>query len=109
VQSSVTGPFTCELSDPLTVRFVGGHQEALLGALLGHEIVEISVSSDLVCDLSFLQLLESARVYAGTAGRVVRLSRAADGNLLDLLERSGFLSGMTAEDRRFWLHEGVMP
>jgi STAS domain len=103
---------SCEklvLSDPLTVRFVGSHQAALLGGLLGHESVEISVSPDAACDLSFLQLLESARVYAGTAGRVVRLSRAADGSLLDLLERSGFLSGMTAEDRRFWLHEGVTP
>ncbi len=98
-----------EFNDPLTVRFVGLHQEALLGALVGHDRVEISVSPDAAIDLSFLQLLEAARVYAGTAGRGVSLSRAADGTLLDLLERSGFLSSMTPEDRRFWLHEGVTP
>ncbi|WP_165216324.1 STAS domain-containing protein [Affinirhizobium pseudoryzae] len=96
-------------SDPLTVRFAGPHQESLLGALVDHAHVEVSVSPDAVCDLSFLQLLEAARVYAGTAGRVVSLSRAAEGGLLDLLERSGFLSAMTPEDRRFWLHEGVTP
>lgn len=102
-------PDKLTFSDPLTVRFIGSHQDALLGALVGHAAVELSLSPDAACDLSFLQLLEAARIYAGTAGRDLRLSRPADGSLLDLLQRSGFLSAMTAEDRRFWLHEGVTP
>ncbi|WP_367318032.1 STAS domain-containing protein [Rhizobium sp. SSA_523] len=98
---------TLQLDGNLTLRSISAHQERLLSALSQHGLVELDLAGDAQFDLSFLQLLESARIYAGTAGRVVRLSRAADGSLLDLLDRAGFLSAMTAQDRHFWLHEGV--
>jgi hypothetical protein len=51
-------------------------------------------------------MVEAARVYAGTAGKRIALSQPASGPLLETLRRSGFLEGMSADDAKFWLHQG---
>lgn len=55
-------------------------------------------------DLTFVQLLESARRKAVETGRDLTLRRPADGALLEVLRRGGFLDDdETSERTRFWL------
>ena len=68
--------------------------------------VKIALADDCQADISFIQLVEAARIYAGTAGKDLTLAQPAEGSVLDVLKRSGFLEGMSAEDAKFWLHQG---
>jgi hypothetical protein len=58
-------------------------------------------------DISFIQMIEAARIHAGTAGKSIALAQPATGALLETLRRGGFLEGMSADDAKFWLHQGV--
>jgi MFS superfamily sulfate permease-like transporter len=95
-----------KLDGHLTLRAASTHHAALLGALTSHKSVIIDFDDDVQIDLSFLQLIESARIYADTAGRTISIAKPASGQLHDLLDRSGFLQTMSPKDARFWLHQG---
>ncbi|SON53976.1 hypothetical protein HDIA_0435 [Hartmannibacter diazotrophicus] len=56
-------------------------------------------------DVSFVQLVEAARLKAEMAGGSLSLSKAADGPLHAVLERGGFLTDMRPQDAKFWLHQ----
>jgi hypothetical protein len=59
-------------------------------------------------DLTLVQLLDSARRTALDAGGMFVLAAPAQGELLDLLRRGGFIE--TAQQRAFWLlSEEVQP
>lgn len=68
-------------------------------------ILEISPSAE--ADLSFLQLVESARRQAKLQGKSLTLASPVGERLLKILERAGFVEAFTAEDTKFWLHEEV--
>lgn len=51
-------------------------------------------------DLTFIQLVESARRYAAANGKTIALAQHASGELGEQLARGGFL--VSAEDRAFW-------
>ncbi len=89
------------------LRTISTHQDAVQTALSSHGALALDIANDASADLSFIQLIESARIFAGTTGRQFVLSKPASGSLLQLLDRAGFLEDMSADDRRFWLHEGV--
>ncbi len=99
--------FALRLEGNLTLRAITTHQETLQAALTSNNALELDLDEDVQADLSFIQLIESARIYAGTAGRKLVLSKPATGSLLDVLDRAGFLEDMSADDRLFWLHQGV--
>jgi hypothetical protein len=103
--SNVNEDYFC-LSQNLTVRAITVVQQELLGFLSKNKSATIGFAEDSQVDLSFIQLMEAARIYAGTAGKSMTLARPAEGQMLDVLKRGGFLEGMTAEDSKFWLHEG---
>ncbi len=90
----------------LTLRTVTATHQGLMEFMKtsNHTVLEFSPDSQI--DISLLQLLEAARVYAATGGRTVELAEPATGALLDTLRRSGFLEGMSDEDAKFWLHQG---
>ncbi len=88
------------------MRAITSTHEDLLKFINTHDVVTIGLPDDAQVDISFIQLIEAARIYAGTAGRQVALSQPATGALLDVLRRSGFLEDMSAEDAKFWLHQG---
>lgn len=90
----------------LTLRSVATTRDAILAAIEKSGQTVIDLPAEAQVDLSFVQLLESARIHATSAGKQISLSRPADGVLLDTLRRGGFLEGMTAEDAQFWLHQG---
>jgi MFS superfamily sulfate permease-like transporter len=95
-----------KLDGHLTLRTVDAHHAAILSALTGNTSVSIDFDDDVQIDLSFLQLIESARIYADTAGRTISIAKPASGQLHDILDRSGFLQTMSPKDARFWLHKG---
>lgn len=71
-----------------------------------NEIVfEIPVGAEV--DLSFVQLVESARRQAKAEGKSITLSSPVGERVLKVLERSGLLEAFTAEDAKFWLHKEV--
>jgi ABC-type transporter Mla MlaB component len=65
--------------------------------------VEIDCADIVDIDLTFLQLIESARRSAAETGAKIRLSRPADGIILETLQRGGFLNDPADERSRFWL------
>jgi hypothetical protein len=54
-------------------------------------------------DLSFVQLVESARRKAGETGYSFKLRHPAAGAILEVLRRGGFLDDETSDRARFWL------
>jgi len=103
--SNVNEDYFC-LPQNLTVRAISAAHQELLEFLKKNASATIEFSEDSQVDLSFIQLMEAARIYAGTAGKSIALARPAQGPVLDVLKRGGFLEGMAAEDMKFWLHEG---
>ncbi|WP_137135018.1 STAS domain-containing protein [Rhizobium sp. FKY42] len=93
--------------DGLTLRTISKHHDELLLALIAKSAVALDISDDEPADLSFVQLIESARIFASTSGKKLTLLRPATGNLRDVLERGGFLHNISPEDASFWLHDGV--
>jgi len=75
-----------------------------LWAALRHDgpvVVDIDDASEI--DLTFIQLMESARRKAAETGRDFTLRRPADGAVLEVLRRGGFLDDETSERAKFWL------
>ena len=76
---------------------------------------EVAAGGDLVvdvsdvtgADLSFVQLIESARAACARQGATLRLAGPAGGALRDVLDRGGFLDGADAERLKFWTHAGA--
>jgi hypothetical protein len=68
-------------------------------------ILEIPSSAE--ADLSFVQLVESARRQAKLQGKTLTLSSPVGERILKVLERAGFVEAFTAEDAKFWLHKEV--
>lgn len=63
----------------------------------------IDVSSLSEVDLTFVQLIESARHAAANRGRTIRLRAPAQGALLQVLQRGGFVGPEDPERSDFWL------
>ncbi len=94
------------LDGSLTLRTVEATREKLLEMLERHQALEIDCSAATEIDLSFIQLLLSARVSAQSAGKTIALAQPAPDALRDALQRGGFLGavpGQGAADEAFWL------
>lgn len=90
----------------LTVRSINSVQQILLQSIGENTATTLGLDEGSQVDISFVQLVESARIFAANSGRHIALAEPAAGPLLSVLERSGFLEGMSVEDAEFWLHEG---
>ncbi|MCJ8509283.1 hypothetical protein MUU53_15305 [Rhizobium lemnae] len=93
--------------ESLTLRTISNHCDELLLALNEKSAVAIDISDDQPVDLTLIQLIESARIFASTSGKKLTLLKPAAGHLRDVLERGGFLQNISPEDSNFWLHDGV--
>lgn len=87
------------LAGPFTIRNIAELHKALQAALASGNDLSIDLPGDAAADISFVQLLASARVSARAAGHDIRLKNGASGPLLDVLERGGFLA---TDDTAFW-------
>ncbi|MBD1544715.1 STAS domain-containing protein [Roseibium aggregatum] len=77
----------------------------LLDALAQQAEVVLDIPDGAMIDLSFLQLVQSARLQADLSDNTIRLSKGAGDELRSVLDRAGFLTNMRPEDAKFWLHE----
>lgn len=90
------------VGDVTVSNIIQAHSE--LGAVLrqdGPVVVNIDGVSE--TDLTFVQLLESARRKAAETGRDLKLHHPAGGAVLEVLRRGGFLDNETSERAQFWL------
>ena len=94
------------LPENLTVRTTNDVKEILLHALDTHATVNLDIPAQATIDLSFIQIVEAARLYADKCKKLLSLHRAADGALLAVLNRGGIVEGMDLNDKQFWLHQG---
>jgi len=88
---------------PADLRTVNDIQTELKRAFAGATTVRLAIAAAEDVDISFVQLIESARRFAASESKSIALSAAASGALRSILERGGFLA--TAADRGFWLGE----
>ena len=78
---------------------------ALVEAMRGSSSIQLSIPADATVDLSFLQIIEAARLRANEQGKTLSLLEPASGELRRALDRSGLLTDAEISDRSFWLHE----
>lgn len=74
-------------------------------AIKGFTSIRLAIPADATVDLSFLQLVEAARLKASEQGKSLSLLDTANGELRRALDRSGLLAAASPADRSFWLHE----
>jgi len=71
-------------------------------AFMENASIEIAIDDESDVDISFVQLIESARNTAEKAGATLVLSSPAAGQLRSTLERGGFLDGGIGDAASFW-------
>jgi hypothetical protein len=91
----------------LTIGSIAELRAALLAAFEQGDLLSVNVQPQARADIAGAQLMIAAKNYAELKGKAVRLTRPADGNLRDVLEKAGFLTG-DAGERAFWLNEEVV-
>lgn len=94
---------TVEFVGDLTIRGVATAHEQLCSALAGGGEVVARIDPGASLDLTFVQLIESGRRSAGEAGSRLVLEAPAEGALLDILTRGGFVE--SPGQRAFWLNQ----
>ncbi|MCJ8519995.1 hypothetical protein ABID21_002989 [Pseudorhizobium tarimense] len=94
------------LPENLTMRSAAEIKSLLLDSLGRHAATELDVAERAPVDLSFVQIVEAARISFASAEKGLRLAKPASGTLLSVLERGGIIDTMNINDRQFWLHQG---
>lgn len=90
------------VSDVTITNIAQAHDE--LGAVLREDsAVVVDIDGVTETDLTFIQLLESARRKAAETGCDFTLRHAAGGAVLEVLRRGGFLDDETSDRAMFWL------
>ena len=95
--------FTIRFSDNVTISNIYDAHVLMSSALHSDSAVEIDISDISEADLTFVQLIESARRSMMERGRSIRLLHAADGAVAQVLRRGGFLDPADSERMDFWL------
>ncbi|ALK08299.1 STAS domain-containing protein [Blastochloris viridis] len=93
----------------LTVRHADQIHESFVDALRQHRHVVVDCSQATQVDLSFVQLVLSARRSAAAAGKRLSLAQRASGDLLDVLQRAGLVAAdgsAPIPGQEFWFQQG---
>lgn len=99
-----TTPETLSLPASLSIRGMNAIHENLLTALSKNDVVALEIAENADADLSFIQVIEAARIYAQSQGKSLSLAKPANENVINTLRRGGFLTNMEEASRVFWLH-----
>ena len=91
-----------ETSGDLTIQSIESVQDALRDALRRYQSFTVKVDAEALVDISFIQLLEAARLSARQARQQINLSASNNASLADTLDRGGFLEGADPEFLQFW-------
>jgi hypothetical protein len=93
--------------DVLSIRNVSEIHANIIDALKSNSSIVIEISESAEADMSFIQLIESARRQAKALNKSIALSSPARGRVLKVLERAGFIEAFDRDDANFWLHKEV--
>lgn len=91
-------------SGPATLRQATDAWTRLCEAAATHSDISLDLAEVSACDLSFIQLVESARRTWAAAGGSVRLTAPANEPVRDILDRGGFLDAEDTARIEFWTH-----
>jgi hypothetical protein len=94
-----------EVPSSVTVRSVADFGQYLSSTLAEHDEIVLDTDAMAELDLSFVQLVQAARMEDG---KTVRLARPANEAVTALLRRAGFLTEPLDADLDFWFH-GELP
>lgn len=95
------------LLDILSIRNISEIYSRITDEFRTKDAIAIGIPESAEADLSFVQLIESARRQAKAQGKTFKLSSPATGSVLKVLERAGFTEAFDQEDAKFWLHKEV--
>ncbi|GEO85536.1 MULTISPECIES: STAS domain-containing protein [Alphaproteobacteria] len=95
-----------KLDQIANIRNISNIHSEISSALSSSPALTLDLADVPDVDLSFVQLLESARLQASLEGKQLTLSQPASGTLLDVLRRAGVIETASPEDAQFWLHKG---
>lgn len=87
----------------VTVSNIVQARDELMAALRQDSPIVVDIDGASEIDLTFVQLMESARRKAAETGRDFTLRHPAGGAVLEVLRRGGFLHDETSERTKFWL------
>lgn len=87
----------------MNIRSIEGAFEKLKAAASSSTNLEIDLTGVTDTDITFLQLIESARRTAADAGTAIRLSAPVRDQLLETARRSGFFANPADARTQFWL------
>lgn len=88
----------------LTIRHAANMRELIAGGLVPRADIVLDINPDAAVDLSFVQLVASARRHAASVGSAISLAQPAGPKLREVLDRGGFVEGAATEDLSFWFH-----
>ncbi|MDM9620222.1 STAS domain-containing protein [Rhizobium sp. S96] len=95
------------LPDVLSIRNVSDLKQRITESFSSNNSVILDIPENAEADLSFIQLVESARRQAKAANKTLALGVPAKGHVLKVLERAGFIEAFNGDDTKFWLHKEV--
>jgi hypothetical protein len=98
-----SGKNTISFTGEVAISNIGAARDDLDAALRQDGPVVVDIAAVDETDLTFIQLIESARRKAAATGRDFRLRHPAGGAVLEVLRRGGFLDDQTSERAKFWL------
>jgi ABC-type transporter Mla MlaB component len=94
--------YSVKFSGNLTISNIVDAHAALAEAMEREDAVVVNLDDVAEADLTFAQLLEAARRTAAVRGRKIRLEKPAEGAMLQVLQRGGFLEPDDSERLNFW-------
>ena len=100
--------FSVSISDSIVIGNISDVHDLILRAFDQKKPITIDISRVTEADITLPQLIESARRSAAIEEREIRLSQPAEGAVLQLLRRGGFLDTSDPARVDFWL-QGTTP
>lgn len=101
--SGELGSSIVRFSDNVTISNIADAHDILLAAIESNNSITIEIDGLEEADLTFIQLIESARRSAAESNRSIQLLEPAQGAVLQVLQRGGFLDPDDQDRMNFWL------
>ncbi len=95
-----------KFSGVIDVRSIQKPFQAIKKAAASGRDIQIDLAAVTEIDITFVQLIESARRSAAQAGTGISLAKPATGMVLETLQRGGFLPDPPDARTQFWTGQG---
>ncbi|WP_337270275.1 STAS domain-containing protein [Oryzifoliimicrobium ureilyticus] len=95
------------LPNNLTIRNISEIYSTVGEAFTSSFSLCLDIPAGAQIDLSFVQMIEALRRQARDDHKDLTLAGPVQDNLATILRQAGLWDGLEADDKKFWLHEGV--